>query len=200
MPRQTTRIDLPPPGIGTRQHVVIHEYDAKAIDGKGFSVDDLEYFAEDRAYIQASLHADELPGMLVCHHLIKLLDTAAARDGILKPITVVPFANPIGLSQRLMGVHMGRFALGTGVNFNRDWIDVTNAAVNSVKDLLKVDNPARNVMLLRKALHDETCKLNNLKVENVLKQELFKKACISSIVLDLHCDCGKLSVFGDCSN
>ena len=49
-----------------------------------------------RAYIQASLHADELPGMILAHHLIKMLDSADKLGLISKEIIIVPFANPIG--------------------------------------------------------------------------------------------------------
>jgi predicted deacylase len=34
-----------------------------------------------KVYIQASLHAEELPGMLVAHHLRALLETAGAAGG-----------------------------------------------------------------------------------------------------------------------
>lgn len=180
-------IDLPAPSIGTRYQLKTHEYIPAHLD-KRLTPQDLEYFSQERAYIQASLHADELPGLLVCHHLIKLLDKAASTNSILKPISVVPFANPIGLSQRLLGHHMGRFSLGTGVNFNRDWIDVTNTVCEKIKDQLIVGNSAHNVAVIRKTLYEETEKINNLKIENVMKKELFKKASIASVVLDLHCD------------
>ncbi len=188
MSRKTTVINLPAPGIGTRYHLKVHEYLPSSSSDKVLTTDDLEYFAVERAYIQASLHADELPGLLVSHHLIKRLDKAAEQCAILKPITIVPWANPIGLSQRLMGWHMGRFSLGTGVNFNRDWIDVTNAVVAKVKDQLVQGDNTHNVATIRKALYEETCKVSDLKVENVMKKELFKYAAISSVVLDLHCD------------
>lgn len=58
-----------------------------------------------RAYIQAALHADEIPGLLVANHLIKLLDKAEEKGELLHRITIVPFANPIGLSQQLLESH-----------------------------------------------------------------------------------------------
>lgn len=58
-----------------------------------------------RVYIQATLHADEIPGLLVAHHLIKLLDAAERNNEIQQKITIVPFANPIGLSQQILETH-----------------------------------------------------------------------------------------------
>ncbi len=128
---------------------------------------------------------------MVQHHLIKLLDAADARGEILKEILIVPYANPIGLSQIVMGYHMGRFSLDTGVNFNRDWIDVSGKVIASVKDKLSADDARHNVRTIRAALLEESAKINNQKIENVMKKELYRLACVADIVLDLHCDCGK---------
>lgn len=196
--RHTNKIDLPQFGIGTQQHVIIHEY--VPANGRPFSPDDemsLEDYACERAYIQASLHCDELPGMLVCHHLLKLFDAAVTVNGILKPIMVAPFANPIGLQQIIMGSHLGRFSMSTGVNFNRDWIDVTKSVKDRIASQLiprsedAVESYAiaqRNTAIIRKNLLEEIRNLKFNSVEKVLKKELFLRAAVSSIVLDLHCD------------
>lgn len=42
-----------------------------------------------KVYIQASLHAEELPGMLVAHHLRALLESAEAADQIQGEIILV---------------------------------------------------------------------------------------------------------------
>lgn len=55
-------------------------------------------------------------------------------------VTVVPFANPLGLGQVLHGDHTGRFDLYDGRNFDRDCPDLT-------------DDPDRNIALIRDALH-----------------------------------------------
>lgn len=187
--RHTTAFHLPQFGIGSSQKVLFHEYVPQG--SRPFNPDDeslsLDDFRKERAYIQASLHCDELPGMLVTHHLLKLLDECASKNGILKPITVLPFANPIGLQQIVMGSHLGRFSMSTGVNFNRDWIDVTSAVAESVADRLTEDEDT-NVAIIRSSILEETTKLKFNTVEKVLKRELFKRAAISSIVLDLHCD------------
>ena len=77
--------------------------------------------ARPKAYIQASLHAEELPGMLAAHHLRMLLERAQREGQIQGEIILVPVANPIGLAQRLDHKPMGRFELGTSENFNRHY-------------------------------------------------------------------------------
>ena len=68
----------------------------------------------------AALHADEIPGLLVLNKLVKDLDELEAEGKICKKIVVLPYANPIGLQQDMLGSHIGRFNFATGVNFNRD--------------------------------------------------------------------------------
>ncbi|WP_396333107.1 hypothetical protein [Burkholderia anthina] len=47
---------------------------------------------------------------------------ALDRDGrFAGTVTVVPYANPIGLSQRLFGLVVGRFDFENGENFNRNF-------------------------------------------------------------------------------
>ena len=63
--------------------------------------------AVEKCYIQASLHSDEIPAMLVAHKLIKMLDDFDERGQIQKQIIVVPYANPIGLSQNILNSGIG---------------------------------------------------------------------------------------------
>ena len=72
-----------------------------------------------KVYIQASLHAEELPGMLAAHHLRPLLEAAEAAGLLRGEVVLVPVANPMGLAQRLDHKPMGRFELDTSENFNR---------------------------------------------------------------------------------
>ena len=84
-----------------------------------------------KAYIQASLHADELPGMLVAHHLRAKLDALEAAGRLKGEIVLVPMANPIGLSQFLLHNQQGRFETTTGENFNRHYPDQIATAAGS---------------------------------------------------------------------
>ena len=72
-------------------------------------------------YIQAALHADERPGVAAMHYLILMLKQAEEEGRLLGSLILVPHANPIGAAQHMYGDHMGRFAAGTRVNFNRDF-------------------------------------------------------------------------------
>ena len=52
-----------------------------------------------KAYIQASLHADELPGMRVAVELKRRLRELEAQGRLSGVIELVPVANPIGPGQ-----------------------------------------------------------------------------------------------------
>jgi len=73
-----------------------------------------------KIYIQAALHAGELPGTALVHFLCERLRQAEAEGAILSDIIVVPHANPIGAAQSHFGEMQGRFDLGSRTNFNRD--------------------------------------------------------------------------------
>ena len=58
--------------------------------------------AGPKATLQAALHADEVPGLLVAHHLRERLSALEAEGRIRGEVVLVPVANPIGLTQRSM--------------------------------------------------------------------------------------------------
>ena len=70
--------------------------------------------ASPKTYIQAALHADEVPAILVAHQLAHQLALLEAQGAITGEIMLIPFANPIGLSQQVLGQHLGRFDLRDG--------------------------------------------------------------------------------------
>ena len=90
------------PSLGSQKHLVSFRYGAAD--------------ARPKVYLQASLHAEELPGMLVAHHLRPLLEAAERAGRLRGQVVLVPAANPIGLSQRLNHRAMGRFEFGTASN------------------------------------------------------------------------------------
>jgi uncharacterized protein len=140
-----------------------------------------------KAYIQASLHGDELPGMLVAHHLRLQLDALEAAGQVTGEIVLVPMANPIGLSQFLLHAHLGRFELTTGENFNRHYPDQIDAVAAAVEPQLGPD-AATNVALLRRALK---AAVESSPVDTELqsqRRQLMALSCDADIVLDLHCD------------
>lgn len=140
-----------------------------------------------KAYIQASLHGDELPGMLVAHHLRLQLDALEAAGQVSGEIVLVPMANPIGLSQFLLHAHLGRFELMSGENFNRHYPDQIDAVADTVEPELGPD-AAANVAVLRRALK---AAIDAAPVDTELQSQrrtLLGLSCDADIVLDLHCD------------
>ncbi len=141
-----------------------------------------------KVYIQASLHAEELPGMLAAHHLRALLEAAEAAGQIQGEIILVPVANPLGLAQRLDHKPMGRFDLDSSENFNRHYPDLARAVFPAVQNALGLDGPA-NVAIVRKAM---TAWLRSQKPASELqslRHTLLTLAHDADYVLDLHCDC-----------
>lgn len=140
-----------------------------------------------KAYIQAALHADEVPAILVAHALKRQLQALEDKGLIRGEVVLVPFANPIGLSQQLLGIHQGRFDLRDGGNFNRNYADITPQAIALVQDSLG-DDPQRNMRLIRDALRQAVKSLPAAHPVQDLKNQLLRLAVDSDIVLDLHCD------------
>jgi uncharacterized protein len=157
--------------IGTRRHLALHRYGRRG--------------AVPKAYVQASLHANELPAMLVAQHLIGLLDAADAAGRVLGEIVVVPVANPIGLDQIIDEVHLGRYELSGGENFNRGFDDGAAEAAARVKDRLGADGAA-NVRTIRAALVEIIAARQPASELQSLRRHLTLNAVDADFVLDLH--------------
>lgn len=141
-----------------------------------------------KAYIQASLHADELPGMRVAVELKRRLRELEGQGRLTGVIELVPVANPIGLGQMVQGQHQGRYELGSGKNFNRDFFDLAKAVAPALDGCLGSDGPA-NVRLIRAAMQEVLDDLPAPTSElQGLQRLLLKHACDADLVLDLHCD------------
>jgi predicted deacylase len=140
-----------------------------------------------KAYLQASLHADEWPPMLVMHHLRKRLAMLEAAGQVRGEIVLVPFANPIGLAQRVLGAGMGRFDLGEGRNFNRGFPQLAEAARERLADGLN-SSPQANRERVREVLRELAAAQPATSEVAALKRLLLMQAIDADIVLDLHCD------------
>lgn len=115
------------------------------------------------AYLQAALHAGELPGVVAIDRLVPMLRKAEAEGRMRGRVTVVPAANPIGRAQYHFHELVGRFHLGSRTNFNRDFPLLARPDAS-----LLPDRPA---------------------AEDVrLKRRLLQLSIGHDIVLDLHCD------------
>lgn len=176
MAKMVDRIALAGASLGTQRHLLVHRYQP----GKA---------AADprKVYIQASLHADELPGMMAVHHLLALLD-AADRDGALRQeIVVVPVANPVGLAQVINGYHAGRADLSGNGNFNRNWPDLFAGLQERVEGKLGKD-VAANKAVIRSAIAAGIAERKDPGEADQLKLTLVQLAHDADMVLDVHCD------------
>ena len=143
--------------------------------------------ARPKVYIQSALHADEVPAILVAQHLVPLLSQAEVEGRIAGEIVLVPFANPIGLGQTLLGQHQGRFDLRDGGNFNRGYAELATKVAERVLPSLTQDM-AHNTQSIRKALVQAVDALTAANPTQDLKIKLLGMAVDADVVLDLHCD------------
>jgi len=160
------------------------------VPGTARQIHSFHYGPENGAckiYIQASLHADELPGMLVAWYLKQRLAELEHAGRLLGEIVVVPVANPIGLEQILMDIPLGRYELESGQNFNRWFVDLSLQVGDDVESQL-TDDPEHNRQLIRHSLRtalSAQVALTQLQSQRLTLQTL---ACDADMVLDLHCD------------
>lgn len=140
-----------------------------------------------KVYIQSSLHADELPGMLVAWYLKQRLEELERAGKLKGEIVVVPVANPQGLEQVLMDTPLGRYELESGQNFNRHFVDLADQVGDAVQNQLN-DDAQHNLRVIRAALGQA---LQNHSASTQLQSQrltLQRLACDADMVLDLHCD------------
>ena len=167
------RHPLPAHSTGARRELTSLHYGAQASGRK--------------VYIQASLHADEIPGMLVAQHLRERLELLDAAGKIAGEIVLVPVANPVGLGQFMFGTPFGRFDLTNGVNFNRGYRDL----IPQLKERLagKLGSDARtNARLVRSEAAALLAQTEQSAETVAMKNTLQTLAHDADIVLDLHCD------------
>jgi len=170
---KTLRHPLRAAAPGTEQHLVSLHFGTPG--------------AGPKAFVQASLHADEVPGMLVAHHLRQSLAALEAQGRLRGEIVLVPAANPLGMQQWLLRGYQGRFELASGENFNRHYADLTEVVWAEVAGELGED-AAANVAAVRAALRRAVAALPAPTALEDLRRTLFGLAVDADIVLDLHCD------------
>ncbi len=177
MVKKIERIALTGTAPGNRLEVMLHRFGTA---GQG-----------PKVYLQASLHADETPGMMVLHHLIPLLEDADRKGRLRGEIVVVPYANPIGLSQIVNQIQLGRYALNGDGNFNRNWPDLLalagEEAIGKLGHALTQDSE-ENTALIRDVLRQALENLEPRDTMESLRATLAREAVDADFVLDLHCD------------
>ncbi|GGC81426.1 succinylglutamate desuccinylase/aspartoacylase family protein [Undibacterium terreum] len=140
-----------------------------------------------KVYIQAALHADEVPGMLVAQFLRAELASLEANGRLHGEIVLVPAANPLGLAQAVQGTPFGRFDLTTGINFNRGFRHVGPEITPLLVQRLGQDEAA-NILIVREQACQAVARWNPMTDSDSLKKILLGLAIDADIVLDLHCD------------
>ncbi len=149
----------------------------------------LHFGSGRRALLQASLHADEIPPMLVAQHLRRRLAELESAGQLRGEIVLLPVCNPIGLSQQVWGRLQGRFELGSGQNFNRHYPELADAAADLAQRRGGLgDDALANAALLRRALHEALAALPVGSELQSLRHTLLGLAIDADLVLDLHCD------------
>ena len=169
----TEVLALPPAGPGTARRLTVLRFRGGAPGPK--------------AYVQAAVHADEIPALLVAQHLREQLTALDAAGRLKGEIVLVPYANPIGLTQFLQAWHLGRYELESGQNFNRGYPDLFDEVSAAVEGALGAD-AASNVALIRRAILAALPATLPTSENAALKHLLYRMSCDADVVLDLHCD------------
>lgn len=140
-----------------------------------------------KTLIQAALHADEPPGLLVAWHLRTRLTELEAQGRLRGEVVLLPMANPIGLSQRVLGRALGRFEQSGGENFNRNYADLSLAAFARLRAGIDA-GAVPSVSDARDALRAACADLVADTELKSLRKVLLSLAIDADLVLDLHCD------------
>jgi len=143
--------------------------------------------AERKVYLQAALHADEQPGILILHHLVKLLREADAAGQLQARFVVMPMVNPLGMGDIEFGKHQGRYYRATGVNHNRNWPSLYDAVGDGLAAQLGAD-AYENIRRVRNALRHWADSLPIVTAQQQWRQCVIREACDADYVFDLHCD------------
>ena len=154
---------------------------------------ELNYFrigpeaADKKVYLQAGLHCDEQPGILILHHLLTLLRDADERNELAAQFVLFPMVNPLGMGDIEFDKLQGRYNRATGVNHNRAWPSLYEAIAETVKPRLG-DDAQENVRTVRAALRDWVAQMPQDSALEQWRQCVIGEACDADYVFDLHCD------------
>jgi len=172
MARTQARIALPPMAPGTRRSIALHRFGRPG--------------ARPKAYLQAAIHANELPGAMALHHLMPMLAAAERARRIKGEIVLVPTVNPIGLAQLVGNNHLGRYEFLGRDNFNRNWPELSAAVAERVGAPGR--DAAANVAAIRRAARAVLAAMRPANELQALRRAILSLAVDADVVLDLHCD------------
>ncbi len=145
-----------------------------------------------KVYIQASLHADELPGSLAAWKLCQRLQELESQQCLQAQVVVVPLCNPLGLRQAVLHKQIGRFDMATGHNYNRlygiSFFADTLARLQAQGASALGADANSNRQTIRAAMHAALAAYQPGSEQDALHRALLQMACDADLVLDLHCD------------
>jgi len=166
-------INLPRHAIGTQHSLKVWRFGEPGCSPK--------------VYIQASMHADELPASLAAAKLLPMLIAADEAGKISGEIILVPVANPVGLNNVSLRSHNGRYHLPTGENFNRGFHDVSDDVLSAIDGRMANGRDA-DTQLVKSEVARALAAATPANEAQALRLELMRLACDADIVLDLHTD------------
>ncbi|MFM0557877.1 succinylglutamate desuccinylase/aspartoacylase family protein [Paraburkholderia sediminicola] len=142
-----------------------------------------------KMYLQAGLHANEMPGLLVMNVLQERLLALEKDHQLCGEVALVPVANPIGLGQIVVGSHIGRFELCSSENFNRGFPQLADYVIEALGPSFAGDAASRIHTArarLRQAI--EARRVAETQELQAMRLTLLALAPDADVVLDLHCD------------
>ena len=142
-----------------------------------------------KIYLQAGMHADEHPGMLVLHHLMDLLEKAEEENQLAAHFVILPVVNPLGLTHITHHHHYGRYHLTNGLNYNRGWPDFAQilASQDGFADGLCQDEKA-NQAYVRSLISQWLTSSSPVTALEKQRHIVMSYCFDADMVLDLHCD------------
>ncbi|CAG8863174.1 hypothetical protein PS627_00110 [Pseudomonas fluorescens] len=99
---------------------------------------------------------------------------------ILGRIVICPFANPVGMTQNVLGFWTGRFNLANGENFNRNFPDLI--------PLLETQHIENGPVVPEQKLQAAIAAVPASDTVSALRKALLSEALQHDVILDLHCD------------
>lgn len=145
--------------------------------------------ARVKVYLQAALHADEMPGTMLLHHMLPMLRDADEKAQLRARFAVLPMVNPLALAHFSLRRHLGRYDPDSGINHNRRWPDLF-AAIGA--DVALGPDPAANVAAARTAIARWIdAQVPRTSVE-AIRLRVLREAHDADYVFDLHCDSDSL--------
>ena len=79
--------------------------------------------AQAKSFMQAGLHADEQPGMLILHHLCRCWRLQKTKQAQRQGCDHA-HDQPLGMAHLQFHAHRGRYHPVLGLNYNRGWVDL----------------------------------------------------------------------------